>query len=170
MAHKADKIGVWERQPKESSQAYEAFAAYRDMGADRSLRAVTQKLSKSYTLISRWSRERNWVERARAWDNDLTRQAKEDAAKKLKDMNTRHIGMALQLQNKALEALKKIDISEFQPREILAFIKEAAAMERQNRLEDAGLDSEGRDANGSKSLADSIVEAYSLRKGGDGND
>lgn len=49
----------WERQKGESAQAYEAFVTYRDMGSERSLQAVSQRLSKSIPLIKRWSREKN---------------------------------------------------------------------------------------------------------------
>ena len=49
------KDDLWERQPGESAQAYEAFAIYRDMGSNRSLRVVAEQLSKSDTLIKRWS-------------------------------------------------------------------------------------------------------------------
>ena len=37
---------VWERQEGETAQAFQAFAAYRDMGAERSLAKVAQKVGK----------------------------------------------------------------------------------------------------------------------------
>jgi hypothetical protein len=59
---------IFERRDGETAQAYEAARVYFDMRAERSIMAVTQKLAKSRTLISRWSRNWNWVERARAYD------------------------------------------------------------------------------------------------------
>ena len=39
----------WERQKGESAQAFEAFSIYLEMGAERSIRAVT----KSYSKVTR---------------------------------------------------------------------------------------------------------------------
>ena len=36
----------WERQKGESDKAYEAFVTYRDMGTDRSIRAVAQEFNR----------------------------------------------------------------------------------------------------------------------------
>ena len=45
---------AWERQPGESGPAFEAFAAYRDMGEKRTISAVARQLNKSGTLCHRW--------------------------------------------------------------------------------------------------------------------
>jgi hypothetical protein len=52
----------------ETDPAFEAFATYRDLGPDRSLKAVAQELGKSASLISRWSVRHSWGSRVRAWD------------------------------------------------------------------------------------------------------
>jgi len=57
----------WDRQPDETPPAFEAFAIYRDMAYRRSLAAVAWKLSKSKTLLSRWSATHGWVKRVAAW-------------------------------------------------------------------------------------------------------
>lgn len=57
--------------PNESSQAYEAACLYFGMGADRSQEAVSDKLAKSRQLLSRWSAQHNWIERARQYDADV---------------------------------------------------------------------------------------------------
>lgn len=64
----------WERQPRETDPAFEAFRTYRDMGASRSLSKVARQLGKSETLIHRWSSEHSWVVRVHAYDANLDRE------------------------------------------------------------------------------------------------
>jgi len=45
----------WQRQPTESSKAFQAFELYRAMGQERSLLKVGQQLVNSTQLLSRWS-------------------------------------------------------------------------------------------------------------------
>lgn len=124
---------LWERQKGESEKAYEAFSIYRDMGSERTLIAVAQRLKKSRTLIDRWSARWNWQERVLAYDNELQKEAKAEAAKELKEMTKRHIGIAVTLQKKALDALKELDTKEMSPRDIREYIKMATELERLNR-------------------------------------
>ncbi len=131
---------LWERQKGESEQAYEAFSIYRDLGLQRSNAKVCERLSKSRQLISRWKARYDWDERARAYDNELARQAHAEAVKDLKDMTGRHIKMAVQLQAKALEALKELKPEEMTPKDIKEFIKMATELERLNRMSAASTD------------------------------
>ena len=95
----------WERQEGESVKAYEAFQCYLNLGETRSQRLVSEQLSKSRQLISRWSANHQWVERVAAYENDLQRQAHAEAVKKARQMADRHISIAMKMQQKALQAL-----------------------------------------------------------------
>lgn len=128
-----DKEEIWERQPGESVQAFEAFRIYRDLGLKRSNHEVCKQLSKSRQLISRWKAAWNWDERVRAYDNALEREAHKEAVKNLKDMTSRHIRISVQLQNKALEALQRMKVEDMSPRDIREYIKLATELERLNR-------------------------------------
>ena len=130
----------WEQQPGESAKAFEAFAIYRDMGVERSVRKVTQRLNKSLTLIGKWSSRYNWPERARAYDRDLDRQAHAQAVRDVRSMTNRHIRIAMQLQAKALEALEQLNVATLSPKMQLAFLAKATEIERMNRLSAAGMD------------------------------
>ena len=56
----------FDQQPKESAKAFAAFELYLNMGPERSLGAVGQKLGKSGALIERWSSRWQWTERVQA--------------------------------------------------------------------------------------------------------
>lgn len=71
----------YDKLPEESGKAYEAFAAYRDMGEGRSLNAVSRHLSKSEQLLKRWSSAYRWVARAAAWDAYIDQQAQRKVAR-----------------------------------------------------------------------------------------
>lgn len=131
MAKQSDK--PWERQPGESEKAFEAFKIYRDMGLKRSNQAVCDELSKSRQLITRWKSNYNWDERARAYDNEIDKQAHQEAVKNLKDMTNRHIKISIQLQKKAMEAMAILKPEEMTPKDIKEFVKMATELERLNR-------------------------------------
>ena len=97
----------WERQKGETPQAFEAFSIYRDMGSSRSTAKVGRKLGKSKNLMDRWSSRWEWVERARAYDNDLERQERAEAAKDLKEARKRQRKTGYFMQKKATEALDR---------------------------------------------------------------
>jgi hypothetical protein len=74
----------WERRPKESEQAYQAFLIFRDLGAERSHEAARERLGKGsgyLRVIEDWSGRHEWIERARAWDNHVLKEVHRKAAK-----------------------------------------------------------------------------------------
>lgn len=103
----------WEAQPGESSPAFQAFARYRDLGAGvRTVRRVAQDLSKSGSLIRKWSAEHGWVERAKAWDMHLDRERQREleanqveAAERHALVLSAHLQGTAFLQQKFLERL-----------------------------------------------------------------
>lgn len=155
----------WERQEGESVKAYEAFQCYLNLGETRSQRLVSEQLSKSRQLISRWSANYQWVERVAAYENDLQRQAHAEAVKKARQMADRHISIAMKMQQKALQALKEMDPRDIDPKNLVAFIREATKLESENRTEivkDTNPDTGAEAA--SSSLADVISEAWERRR------
>mgnify|MGYP000692874626 FL=1 len=145
-------IAPWEQPPVESAKAFEAFAIYRDMGVERSVRKVTQRLNKSLTLIGKWSSRYNWPERARAYARDLDRQAHAQAVREVRSMTNRHIRIAMQLQAKALEALEQLNVATLSPKMQLAFLAKATEIERMNRLSAAGMDDSGQQRDGAEGI------------------
>jgi hypothetical protein len=60
------KALAFEQQPKESNKAFAAFSLYLNMGPQRSLTKVGQKLHKSVTMLGRWSVKFDWPSRIQA--------------------------------------------------------------------------------------------------------
>ena len=155
---KRSDVKPWERQEGESAKAFEAFTIYAGLGADRSLRAVAQQLGKSKTLMDRWSSTYGWVARAAEYDADLQRKAHAEAVKKARKMNDRHIGIALKMQEKALEVL-------------VSMLREATKLERESRAEivretEHKIEAENKES----TLVDVIAEAWERRRNGEGPD
>ncbi len=72
--HRSSTPEPWERQPRETPQAWQGFEAYRDREGKRSLAGVGQQLGKSTALMERWSARWSWVDRAAVWDEEEDRQ------------------------------------------------------------------------------------------------
>lgn len=123
----------WERRKGESAQAFEAFFIYLEMGAERSLRAVCQKCTKSIPLIKRWSTTHKWVERAADYDAELHRKAYAAAVRRNRKMIDRNIRTALQMQEKALLALEELDPADLSPRDMLTMLRDAMKLEWESR-------------------------------------
>ena len=81
-------------------------------------------------------------------------------------MRTRHIGIALQLQEKALAELKNLPDGSMTPKDIIQFLDKATELERDNRMEEAGKTAEEQEET-TLSLADEIAAAYENRKRGE---
>lgn len=155
----------WERLEGESVKAFEAFMIYLEMGEDRSLRAVGQRLGKSKTLIDRWSSAYGWVERTAAYDLDIQRKAHANAVKKKRQMNDRHIRTALKMQETALAALAEMKPGDIDAKNMVAIIRAATALEREARAEIVEESNPNKDAEAqSGSLADAITEAWERRR------
>jgi hypothetical protein len=69
----ANEIGPTERQPSESSPAYEAFRTYLLLGPRRSTASVARELGKSKTLMDRWCSRWSWVVRVREFESEVAK-------------------------------------------------------------------------------------------------
>lgn len=172
MANKVTVEIPWERQQGESSQAYEAFQKYRDMGGKRTQTAVAKELGKSVTLINRWAAKYGWKSRALSYDNYLEKEALREATKQARSMRARHIKLAMFLQKMAADKLEKIKIDEIDIKDIRLLLKDGIEIERMSRAEetaaarDAVTTAEAGETTGNTgTLADAIMGAYSRRRG-----
>lgn len=125
----------WERQKGESGKAFETFKIYRDLGDKRTVSAVVKELEKSRSLIDRWGKNWDWEERARAYDNEIEKEAKKQAVKDRKEMVKRHIDVAMEIIEKAIKAFRVMPICDMTPKDIKEFLKFGIELERLNRAD-----------------------------------
>lgn len=125
----------FERQEGETKKAFEAFVEYRNMGLDRSIAKVGEKLGKSVSLLERWSSKYDWVERAQSYDAEMDRKALIQEAKDRKQMMKRHANTAMAFQGKAIERLNSIKPEELSPAEVIKWYEIATKIERTARGE-----------------------------------
>lgn len=123
----------WERQKGETARAYEAFVAYRDMGAERSHNKVVQTQGKSRATIGAWSSKYEWVKRAAAWDAEQDRIARQAQIDEIKRMRKRHADLANAMLIKAADALKSIPKDEIKATDISRMVETASKLERISR-------------------------------------
>jgi hypothetical protein len=76
----------------ESARAYDAFTAYVRLGVERSFERLSQTYPKSVPMFKRWSAQHDWVERARAYDTELSALAAEQhQARYLADLEAHRV-------------------------------------------------------------------------------
>lgn len=126
---------IWERQPGESSKAYERFCAYRDMGTDRSLRKISSQMNISRQILEKLSVTFSWVSRAEAYDLELERQARIANEKAIKKMRENHTKLAIQITAKAAKRLLTIPDDALSAADIARLVDVGVRIERLSRGE-----------------------------------
>jgi len=100
----------WDRQPRETSRAYELFCGYRDLGTERSLRKLKQgtngapNVNRLKRLSTRW----NWVERCERYDDYLEQQDRLQQEKERREMRKRHAKIAVLGQNIVVREMESL--------------------------------------------------------------
>jgi hypothetical protein len=120
----------WERQDNDTDKSFEAFVAYRDMGADRSLAKVGEQLGKSTELIERWSSKDKWVARVNAWDIEQDRLWRESLATERRKMAERQARTAALAQSKIAAWIVNLDPDELSANEAARWLEVATKIEQ----------------------------------------
>lgn len=120
---------IFERQRGESQQAWEAWVNYRDM-EKRSLRALAKTLSKSDSLMVRWSTIWRWQERTVEWDNHLDKVYRDTRTKAQKKMAENHAKLGQAIQVKVAQRLNNLNPDDIEPGQISKLVDVAVKIER----------------------------------------
>lgn len=80
--------------------------------------------------LKRYSTTEDWPEQRRHYRDQTATKAREHASVTEAEVAARHARMARALQGKALQRLQTLDVDKLDARDVLAYIKEAADIER----------------------------------------
>jgi hypothetical protein len=133
----------FERNEEETDPAFAAFAAYRDLGLERSHVKVAANVGKSVQLIAKWSRVHAWRKRTLAYDMEVDRRKRVGDLKGVEDMRRRQIKIGLDLQelggielSKMLrEAKKRSSAETLEQGLVMKLLDLGSKLERLNRGE-----------------------------------
>jgi hypothetical protein len=129
-------VKMWERQSGESSEAFQAFEEYLQIGADRSLSKVAQALSKSKQLLARWSKRDRWQERVLAFDRWQGRALNESLLSRKAEMRARQASTAEEIQRRVLQRIQNMtpaEIDSMPISQVVALFKAGTEVERKSR-------------------------------------
>ena len=119
----------WDRQPKETAKAYEAFCVYRDLGVGRQYAKTARELEKNESLIRRWAMAWNWKERAEVWDKSVTEAARREAIQERMEILKETNQAARDIWQELLTAFKgKQDLSETPTKALIDGIEKMAML------------------------------------------
>ncbi len=100
---------TWDRLPQEGSKAFAAFVCYRQMGMERSVQKVVQKLTKSRQLLHRWAQVHNWKRRAEDFDSYQDEIAQRETIRQRIEFNKATLAIAQKMQAKALQGFNALE-------------------------------------------------------------
>jgi hypothetical protein len=143
-----------EQLPNESPRAYAAFAAYAELGSQRSLEKLCQKWGKNGAYVGqleRWSSQHRWQERVREYDAaiaaeraELLRQQRRAEIERLRSdsqadaANLRRLARGLTAQ--LAQAIAQLEASNIEPRHMAGILRTIAqALETATNLDAAAL-------------------------------
>ena len=112
----------WVKLNGETSFAYAAFCAFRDLGAERSIRKAVEtteadktKWDKRYNVWRNWATQYRWRERAADYDRYLERLKQEELRKTIEaqgEMHRQVTGKMLEVVKKKLDTMNPEDLAQ----------------------------------------------------------
>ncbi len=164
---KQPELDPWERQPKESDVAFDAWLKYRDGGPRRRLAPVAEACGKSVSLMERWSGTWKWRDRAAAWDREQDRVGREAQLEEVRAMHRRHANLGVLMLNKAAQRLAgdeangvtPIDTSKLTAEQVARLAEVGSRIERGARGEPEKLEIDLGVSEEAKRAIDGLMEA-----------
>lgn len=150
-------MNSWDRQPKETAYAYEAFTAYLDL---RSNVKVAERLGRTKDSVDKHAQRYHWPQRLRDYDAYMRRVADESKKKEIEEMNRRQVQQGMLMQKVATDRLQEIIKSDesISVKLLVSMIMRGAEMERRARLYGVVDETEDKGGKSTNGVLESILE------------
>ena len=136
MANRRDdeELRPWERQPGETTKAFQAFQVYRDLGLEepnsRTVLEAARRLGKHRNVLNKWKRLNNWDERCRLFDVEQDRLRVAERRRQIDRTNQEHIRLAQAMLVKVAQRLQSMKADELTPRDLNTMVEVATKLQR----------------------------------------
>lgn len=127
---------AWDRQPGETTLSYNYFTVYRDLGpVERTEPTVAAIIHRAVSVVKSHKQRNNWKARAIAYDTWFELQLREAQEVARIEMAKRQAVLGMTMQERAVEGLDMLDMTESDANEIARLASEGTKIERLARGE-----------------------------------
>ena len=126
-------MDLWERQPREKGDAYNAFLCFCDLGKERSPETVAAQIGRSVKTVNRWCKRHDWQARADNYDTHKAQEAQRKRLEELTAMLERQVKIGKHLQIDAMESIRQRGLNKASFHSLAEILKIGMEMERTAR-------------------------------------
>lgn len=128
---------IWEQWPQEPAKSYRAFALYRDMGLDRSLRRAeliihnadeskepwTKIRTGSPSILIKWSKQWQWYRRVQAYDAWMIKEQEKRWEERTDQLREKQWEASETLMEKGIKGLGQVDETNLSVKDVVRLLQ-----------------------------------------------
>ena len=126
-------MDLWERQPREKDDAYNAFLCFRDLGKGRCLDQVAAKMGRTKRAVNKWAMRYDWQSRIKAYEVHEAQEVQKKRIDALEEMLERQVKIGQRLQTAAAESIRQRGLDRASFHSLAEILKIGMEMERTAR-------------------------------------
>ncbi len=123
----------WERIPRETKEAYNAFRCYCELGKERSLERVSAETGKSLKVVRGWASKHDWEIRLEDYKVHESQEVMNERLEELTEMLERQVKIGMKLQADVTASIRERGLGKASFHSLAEMLKIGMEMERTAR-------------------------------------